>query len=43
MFINMVRLALVTSVTYLPPLGPPVKFYTTTNISIETRGNIALA
>ena len=29
MFINMVRLALVTSVTYLPPSGPPVKFYTT--------------
>ena len=31
MFINMVRLALVTSVTYLPPSGPPVKFYTTTD------------
>lgn len=27
MFINNVRLALVTSVTCRPPFGPPVKFY----------------
>ena len=28
-FINMVRLALVTSVTCTPPLGPPVRFQMT--------------
>jgi len=35
MFISIVRLALVTSVMYLPPCGPPVKFYTTANTTFN--------